>query len=168
MRWLTSDFTPFCRFFRTFIIIGGCRLVIHMRRQMYRDPAHDTIATAIEFRGLTEQQHGTIDSTTRAKVQILRTAQRIGLPPVSSRMQSFWPDENTQVGSATDVELGDLPSTSYIRRPRYFQRRQIETLDEELLSPRSSGFVKFDVSLDDSGEGVRTPNRDSLPSSSRV
>ena len=81
---------------------------------MYQHPDQNTVATAIEFRGPVTTTAGSMDSATRAKVQVLRTAQRMGLPPVSSQMLSFWPDDVTQLGASggQGLELGELPTTA--------------------------------------------------------
>ncbi|KAG9045248.1 hypothetical protein FS837_006756 [Tulasnella sp. UAMH 9824] len=97
--------------FRTCIVIGGCRLVIHMRQQMYKTArTYDTIATAIEF-GTDRTSHNrtSYSSNLRHKQRVLRVAQQIGLPPASGRLASMWPDAQADVEQGMPVELDSMP-----------------------------------------------------------
>ncbi|KAG8987219.1 hypothetical protein FRB90_003530, partial [Tulasnella sp. 427] len=94
--------------FRTLIVVGGCRLVIHMRQQMYKTaPAYDTAASAVQF-----ASHGagrdpaSFDSDLRHKQRVIRVAQQIGLPPASTRLVSMWPDSQTD--ESMDIPMRDM------------------------------------------------------------
>lgn len=97
--------------FRTFIVVGGCRLLIHMRQQMYKGTRYnDTVATALEFGShRTGQSHDSYSSDLRHKQRVLRVAQQIGLPPASTRLVSMWPDTLTDGEGERPLELDRMP-----------------------------------------------------------
>ncbi|KAG8959811.1 hypothetical protein FRC00_001219 [Tulasnella sp. 408] len=97
--------------FRTCIVVGGCRLVIHMRQQMYKTARdYDAVATAIEFgTDRPSQNHTSYSSNLRHKQRVLRVAHQMGLPPASTRLVSMWPDAATDVEQGRSMELDSMP-----------------------------------------------------------
>lgn len=93
---------------RSFIIMGGCRLVIHMRKQVFRQQStSDTaVSTSIRF--------GVPDSDERhhhwTKSRAISIAQQIGLPPPTAEMASMWPEsEADSIGTdSSSPANGDI------------------------------------------------------------
>ncbi|KAG8952046.1 hypothetical protein FRC04_005379 [Tulasnella sp. 424] len=79
-------------FLRSFTIIGGCRLIIHMRKQMFRNysTSETAVSTAIRFgeREPNDDDH----QMSWTKTRIISFAQQIGLPPPATIMSSMWPE----------------------------------------------------------------------------
>ncbi|KAG8903109.1 hypothetical protein FRB99_003743 [Tulasnella sp. 403] len=88
----------------SFIVICGCRLVIHIRQQMYRSQVYATTMTPINFNysatnpatprtpGFRRPEYGSINSI----------AEKIGLPPASKRLESMWPDTESSIATTSD------------------------------------------------------------------
>jgi len=89
---------------RVFINIGGCRLILHMRKEIY--PTEDdesSYLTTVKFRARSHHPQGISVFDLRTQDLFLTIAERIGLPPAPK-----W--EDTEFGAP--IELVELPEES--------------------------------------------------------
>ncbi|KAG9018969.1 hypothetical protein FRB90_007733 [Tulasnella sp. 427] len=99
-------------YLRTFIIMGGCRLIIHMRREMFRHQynqgSDSQISTTIEFRNV-EVARAEDEDHRWNKARAITFAQQIGLPPASNNMALMWAESPEGSFDTESDDDGDIP-----------------------------------------------------------